>query len=172
MMPQTSFFKVTTGIYFSVLSTFECDRAMRLKEINAFIDSVGAHRNRWVAMGTLLEGLYYGPLPAPKGWRAMGKTHRGYYRPDTRYAEGKKYRQKLESLKLLTGEDLAHALKLPPFFEDGGTWCTSAESTMIGGVFYLMLPSVFSQKVEVLGVQEITYSEYLQATKQAKGATA
>lgn len=169
-MPQLSFFRVTTGIYFSVLSTFECDRAMRLKEINAFIDSVGAQRDRWVTSGNFIEGLYFGLLPVPKGWRAIG-GHKGYYRPDTRYKEGKRYKVKLDSLRLLAGEDLAHALKLPPFFEDGGTWCTTGESTMIGGVFYLMLPTVCSEKVKALGVQEITYSEYQQATRQMKKAT-
>lgn len=169
-MPQTSYFKVTSGLFFSILSTFECNRALKRKELDTFIFSVGAVPGRWAHQGSWVTGLYFGGSKKIKGWREMGKTLPGYYRPDTRNVLGKKYKELLKGLVLLTGEDLAKALQLPPFFNDGGDFCTSVESSMIGGVYYLQVPSVLSHKFKVIGVQEITRTEHEQALALSKAA--
>lgn len=171
-MVQTLYFKVFTGNIYSILSTFECDRAMQVNELDKFIETVGATKGRWASQGTLVSGLYFGPMAKPKGWRPMGKTLRGYFRPDTRNAQGKVYKAALEKLHMLTGEDLAHRLKLPPFFDtpEGG-WCTSVECNMVGGCFFLQAPAAMLRAMTALGAHEITKTEHDQAMAQKKAAT-
>lgn len=172
-MPQASYFKVTSGLFFSILSTFECNRAMKRKELEEFIFSVGAVPGRQAPQKAWVTGLYFGGSKKIKGWREMGKTLPGYYRPDTRNKLGDTYRRALQKIRIPTGEDLAQMLQLPLYFDDDdGLFRTAVVSTMIGGVYYVQAPSVLSHKFKVIGVHEITRTEFMQALELVKVARA
>jgi hypothetical protein len=159
---QVSYFRVTSGLFYEVCSSFCAQRKEVETKINAFAEEVHAVPGRWVSKGWGVEGLYFGPM-MPKGWRAMGKTLRGYGRPDTRTKLGKVYKERLEKFHQLTDEDLAAHLKLPPFFEElgVGTYCTAVGCQMRGGVFYIEVPSGFTNRFRLVGAEELTRTDYL-----------
>jgi len=137
---NSSFARVTHGPVFQVCDAYWAKRQAADEKVNALAIEFGCVPGRLLRCGPLLEGLYLAAQSRlPAGWRAAGKAHPGFIKPNNRSLAGRAASAKLEAVKLPTDEDLAHDLGLPPFFaglSSGPRSCRSARCFMRGGVYY------------------------------------
>lgn len=153
--------KVIDGPHFEIADNWINERAKVLAEIRAYAPTIGASPDKYSHIGDKVDGLHF-PRGAPTGWRRMGETHPGFYRPRNS-AAGKPYAIRLAGWTLPDGEELAQRLGLPPFFaSDGGGYCSSATATKVKGVIYVEIPEILTTSMTEPGTTEITKAEYLE----------
>lgn len=137
---QQKYARISTGLGFEIMDKFwKKDQAFR-EVLNKLCDEVGAKRNCYASLGTLITGLKPIGFP-PKGWR-MSRQQPGIMIPDKTKKLGKEWAKKLAEIKLPQTEDLAVELGFPPFFGPMfHGWCTNVGYVFRGGVFYLTYPA-------------------------------
>lgn len=140
-MPEKKYCKVTGGLVLEVCQKFMKERNVIGVRIEALCERYGAIPKRYVSCGNIVEGLYFEKDPG-NGWKRMAKFP-GAYKP-SKSKKKSPMREELAAINLLGPEDLAGRLNLPPFFYDGGHFCTAVGFTEKDGVFYLEVPKVIS----------------------------
>lgn len=164
----TSYFKVTHGLAFEIVSQFVQERKTALATIDALCEKYGARKGRYASFGWTVEGLWFGTSPG-QAWRPMkSKGMHGYYRPAKTNKAGRAILEELKPIRLPQDEELANKLGCPAFFTDfdtGGQFCGSAGVNEVGGVFYLETAKYAPPAVAKFGdgIVKIERGEYFTA---------
>ena len=172
-----AYVRITHGQAFKACETYWAKVQDADERVNALAIEFHCVPGCKLRCGSCLEGLLaINRLAIPAGWRAAGKSHPGFIKPNNRTLAGREAQAKLDAVKLPTDEDLANLLGFPPFFTalGGGRYCSSASCFMRGGVYYLELPSALYRHLvkdgctvtPKDGIELIKEWEYLKAEDQ------
>jgi hypothetical protein len=161
--PVIKYCKISHGLAHEIVTNFVAKSDEICKQISAICSEVGGVPKYHMSRGTLLEGFRIGLKGVPPGWRRDGHMPT-YMVPDKKTKLGKEWVERLKAVSLLTGEDLANDLGLPPFFKDlTGHYCSAVGYMLYQGNVYVSLPAVLNLNHPN---EPITYEEWQRVERE------